>query len=193
MNVCSKRWRCLVARCKRPRLLAALTERPHRYASRMDGQAQLRATCCDLAFDVARSSGEARLRVSGASMLPAVWPGDLVTVKHRNPGELLPGQIVVYRRDELLIVHRITKNSGDHLITRGDARPFNDPPVKAIEILGHVISIRRNGRHINPEQSSWQRAVSSILRRSDFSTRLALALNRRLRRFREMQMHWASS
>jgi signal peptidase I len=193
MNVCLKRWRCLVAKCKRLQLLAALTERPHRYAPRMDGQAQLRATCCELAFDVARSSGEARLRVSGVSMLPAVWPGDVVTVQHKNPGELLPGQIVVYRRDELLIVHRITKNSGDHLITRGDARPFNDPPVRAIEILGHVISIHRDGRHINPEQSAWQRAASSILCHSDFSTRLTLAFSRRLRRLREMQMRWASS
>jgi signal peptidase I len=159
----------------------------------MDGQRQLRATCCELAFDVARSSGEARLRVNGASMLPVVWPGDLVTVRHCNPGKLMPGQIVVYRRDDLLIVHRITKNTGDHLVTRGDARPFNDPPVKAIEILGHVVSIDRNGRQIHPEQSFWQRAISSILSRSDFSTRLTLALSRRLRRLREMQMQWASS
>jgi signal peptidase I len=193
MNVCSRQWRCLAARCKRPRVLAALTGRPRSYAPRMVGQAQLRAACCELAFDVARSFGEARLRVNGASMLPAIWPGDVVTVKHCNPGELLPGQIVVYRRDELLIVHRITRNSGDHLITRGDARPFNDPPVKATEIMGRVMSIHRNGRHIHPEQSSWQRAVSSILSRSDSSTRLTLALSRRLRRFREMQMHWASS
>lgn len=159
----------------------------------MDNRAQLRATCCELAFDLARSSGVARLRVNGASMLPAVWPGDVVTVQHRNPGDLLPGQIIVYRREDLLVVHRITRNAGDHLITRGDARPFNDPPVKAIEILGHVVSIHRNRRHINPEQSTWQRAISSVLRRSDFSTRLTLALSRLLQRCQEIQAQWASS
>jgi signal peptidase I len=159
----------------------------------MDGQEQLRATCCELIFDVARNSGQARLRVNGASMLPAVWPGDVVTVQHCNPGELLPGQIVVFRRDDLLIVHRITSNSGDHLVTRGDARPINDPPVNAAQILGRVASIHRNGRSVNPEQSIWQLAVSSVLRCSDFSTRLTLALSRRLRLIREMQSLWASS
>jgi signal peptidase I len=118
-------------------------------------------------------------------MLPAVWPGDVVTVQHCNPGELQPGQIVAYRLDDRLIVHRITRNAGDQLITRGDAQPSDDLPVNADQILGRVASIHRNGRHVKLEQLLCQRAISSILRCSDLSTRLALAFYRRLRLFRE--------
>lgn len=162
-------------------------------APHMDAERRRRAACCELVLDVARSSGEVRLRVTGASMLPALWPGDLVTVQRRVPSELAVGQVVVYRRDEKLIVHRITRTSGDHLITQGDSRPFDDLPVQASEIVGQVAGILRNGRCVHPEQSVWQRAVASILRRSDLCTRIALGLNRRLRRSADSQTGWASA
>jgi hypothetical protein len=114
-------------------------------------------------------------------MLPAVWPGDLVTVQSRSFAELQPGQIVLYRREENLITHRIVGLSGDHLIARGDSLPGFDPPVREFEIVGQVVSIFRNGRYIDLEQSIWQRGVAWILRRSDFCTRILLLTRGRLR------------
>jgi len=35
---------------------------------------------CDLAADVIRGFGTLRLRVNGFSMLPSIWPGDVVCV-----------------------------------------------------------------------------------------------------------------
>ena len=39
----------------------------------------------DLDAQVIRQFGELRLKVTGASMLPSVWPGDVLTVRRRSP------------------------------------------------------------------------------------------------------------
>lgn len=147
---------------------------------------------CELVADLVRNYGEVRLKVTGASMLPAVWPGDFVTVRRHEIGELQPGQIVSYRREDLLITHRIKSIVGDHFITRGDSLRHSDPPVRASEVVGQVTCILRNGRRISPEQSFWQRAGSSILRRSDLTTRMTLRLGRWLRRLHPAEISWAS-
>src|ERR1043166_8467099 len=54
-----------------------------------------------LAVEVARRFGEVRLRVTGASMLPSVWPGDILTVRRVSFSELRPGQIILCSRGEV--------------------------------------------------------------------------------------------
>ena len=71
----------------------------------MTQQTQRHAVCCELIQDVARTTGEVRLRVTGASMLPAIWPGDLLTVRRCDLSELEPGQIALYRRDGKLTAY----------------------------------------------------------------------------------------
>lgn len=154
----------------------------------MNREAQSHAAYCELVAEVARRSGEVRLKVTGASMLPSVWPGDVVTVRSCDLGGVQPGQIVLYRREGKLTAHRIICVSRDHLITRGDSIPTVDPPVRAFEIVGQVVSILHNGRCIDSAQSFWQCVFSSILRRSDFCARITLLLGRRLRRCEDMQV-----
>ena len=70
--------------------------------------------------------------------------------------------------------------------------PQCDPPFTTSEILGQVVSILRNGRNISLEQTFWQRAVSAILRRSDFCMRMTLRIGRRWHGIRRMELLWAS-
>lgn len=148
----------------------------------MNSETQRLAICCELVSDVACRVGTVRLGVTGASMFPALWPGDFVTVRRCDPAELRPGQIVVYRQEEKLVVHRVEHVSFDRLITRGDSRPRFDPPVQLGEIVGRVSSISRGRRTLYPEQTLWQRTASSVLRHSHLLTRVTLFLCRRLRR-----------
>ena len=39
---------------------------------------------CSLAAEVLQSSGHLKLRATGASMLPTLWPGDLLTIQYSN-------------------------------------------------------------------------------------------------------------
>src|SRR5208282_774814 len=72
---------------------------------------------CELAAEVLRSFGRLRLRVVGASMLPAVWPGDLLSVRSDDAAEAHPGDIVVFKREGRLVTHRVVEvrrqGSGD--------------------------------------------------------------------------------
>jgi signal peptidase len=147
---------------------------------------------CALAADVARAFGEVRLKVTGASMLPAVWPGDTLVIERRDSAELQPGQIVLRLRDGKLVAHRMVRWSGERLVTHGDSLPHSDPPSYGAEIVGRVSCILRQGRRISPEQTFWQRAGSAILRRSEFSVRMTLRIGRRLQRLRSMEPLWAS-
>jgi hypothetical protein len=158
----------------------------------MDAEFQRRsALCCELVAEVVRSFGGARLKVSGASMLPAVWPGDVITVRPRHIAALEPGQVVLYRRKGMLAAHRITCIRGGLLTTRGDSLRHDDPPVGESDLVGQVVCLERNGRCLKLKQSCWQRMGSFVLRRSDFCTRLALRLGRRLRRPESVETFWA--
>jgi hypothetical protein len=145
----------------------------------MDTEAQLRAAWCELVHDVARSRGEVQLKAAGASMLPVLWPGDLVSVRRCDFSHLQPGQIILHGQRQNLTLHRIVQVAADHLITRGDSLPDCDPPVMCAEILGRVLNISRNGLAVSPEQAPWQRVVAWILRRSHFLRRAAVYLHRR--------------
>jgi hypothetical protein len=132
----------------------------------------------ELAAEAIRQFGEVRLRVTGTSMLPAVWPGDVITVRRQSGAELPLGQIVLCYRNQAFSAHRLIGKCDDGLITRGDSLGYNDPPFREVEVLGAVISILRGGRSVRLSSAWWHRAVSSMVRRSELCTRVLLRLKR---------------
>ena len=113
-------------------------------------------------------------------MLPAIWPGDVITVRHRGWSDLRPGQIVLYRHEGRLIAHRIQSLSVGRMVTKGDSLAAVDPLVEESEVIGQIVRISRGSRTISTEQALWQRIGSSILSRSDFLMRGVLSIHRRL-------------
>src|SRR5712691_4904581 len=57
---------------------------------------------CELFAEVLRSYGKGRLRVTGTSMVPAVWPGDMLTIYREDISRVVLGQIVLFTRDRRL-------------------------------------------------------------------------------------------
>src|SRR5213594_1846470 len=113
------------------------------------------AVKCQLAAEALRSFGEVRLRVTGTSMLPSVRPGDVLFVRRQDAMEALPGDIILFARDEgRLFAHRVVQKlnrRGELLwITRGDSLPQKDPPVSRQELLGRVTAILRGESPIDP-------------------------------------------
>jgi hypothetical protein len=135
----------------------------------------------ELAAEVVSRFGEVRLRVNGASMLPSVWPGDVLTVRRRSAAELRPGRIILCYRKGRFVAHRLVGKRGAHWITRGDSHVFEDTPFCAEEVLGEVVNIQRGSRSIPLSPLWWHRATSWLAARSEASTRMVLRL-RRLRR-----------
>ena len=119
---------------------------------------------CDLAADVIRRFGVLRLRVNGFSMLPTIWPGDVVSVSGAEWGAYRPGDVVLYSRKGRLFVHRLVEVGGETAVTRGDAMLDPDPPVCAGDVLGRVESIERGGSRLAvASEVSWGRRVAGAV------------------------------
>jgi signal peptidase I len=127
-----------------------------------------------LLAEAIRSFGEIRLRVIGISMLPTLWPGDILLVRRCAADELQPGQIVQYIRDGLPIAHRMVGSRGGHWLARGDCNRYTDPPISGNQMLGRVVSIERNGRFIDPALNRARRLAGWFLRRSEVLARVVL-------------------
>ncbi len=145
----------------------------------MEGQAELRdAVKRNLVADVARSFGQVRLKVTGTSMLPAVFPGDVLTVSRCSGAELCAGQIILCFRDGALVAHRLVRKNGSQFITRGDSLYNFDRPFQEDEILGRVVTIVRDGRQVNSKLAWWHGLVCFILRRSQWFMRQLFRLKK---------------
>jgi len=109
-----------------------------------------------LAAEVLRRHGSVFLKARGMSMLPAVWPGDLLTIQRAVYDEIAAGDIVLVLRDHRFFIHRLVGwqlgRDGLLSVTRGDAMPQDDPPAAASEVLGRVASIRRGNRSFVPSR-----------------------------------------
>jgi hypothetical protein len=149
-------------------------------------EAQLHEACCDLVAEVVCATGSATLKVTGLSMLPAIWPGDVLTVSRVSPTLIEPDQVVLYRHNGKFTAHRVVQVAHDHFLTRGDCVPSLDPPVTFSAMVGQVIAVSRNGRAVKFQPSPWQRTAAWFLRHSELSIRLLLHFRAALRHLTEI-------
>jgi len=134
---------------------------------------------CDLAAQALKSSCTLRLRAFGFSMLPNLWPGDVLTIRSQNCAQCSVGDIVLYRRAGYFFIHRVvTKSeSRDSLRVKGDWLPQSDPPVHAQQVLGKVVAVDRGGLHFQPPPASTSAPiVARVLWSCGFLLRIAMAI-----------------
>jgi signal peptidase I len=112
------------------------------------------AVKCELASEVLRSFGGLRFAATGWSMLPAIWPGDILVVERVGSDEVRVGEVVLVGRDGRLCAHRVVSRSESlplmrhYLITQGDALAAPDRAVSEGELLGRVVYLIRAGERI---------------------------------------------
>ena len=132
----------------------------------------LHAAKCHLAEKTLRLFGSLRLRVTGFSMLPSVWPGDVLLIRGQQIDQVHPGDIVLFARHGRLIAHRVVLRTDDleapRLITRGDSLPSQDSPIDPAQLLGKVCGILRAGEWVQPARrlSFGARTVATLISRS---------------------------
>jgi signal peptidase I len=132
-----------------------------------------------LAGEIVRAFGQMQLRVTGSSMIPTLWPGDLVRIEKRAFESLNPGEIVFFLRDGRLFLHRLVA-SGEtsrerSLTTRGDAMAADDPAVPENCFLGVATAVRRRGEWIQPRNV--QRLLRWVLASSDLMLRFVARMH----------------
>jgi signal peptidase len=83
--------------------------------------------------------------VSGPSMNPTLWAGDVVLVKDVPPEEVQIGDLVRFQDGNRFVVHRVVETKqerGRHwFITRGDNTNQDDPPISERMLMGKVVLV----------------------------------------------------
>jgi hypothetical protein len=110
----------------------------------------------NLAAEILQAAGKVTLAARGHSMLPALWPGDLLHIEPISFDRVRPGDIVLYRRWERFFIHRVlcksdkTGSDRPSLVTRGDSMTGFDALVSPEELLGRVVSVQRTSGQFSP-------------------------------------------
>lgn len=141
---------------------------------------------CELAGEVVRTFGRVRVRVTGMSMIPAVWPGDVLVVERRAAEKIERGEIAVAERSGRLVAHRVIGPRADAglkltatITTRGDSQLAADEPLRAEELLGTVVSIERGAGARRPRRKLGigARMLAAMARRSSMAARVLVRLH----------------
>jgi len=144
--------------------------------ARSNGNAERSA----LVAEALRLSGRLRLQVHGESMLPALWPGDLVEIASCSLQDLRPGEIVLARRDGRLFLHRLVSTCKPQgFLLRGDSMPASDPQFPAEALLGRLVSKAGERRGVSGFGVKWFRALGMVLCHCGVVQRLVLKLHSR--------------
>jgi hypothetical protein len=118
-------------------------------------------------------------------MVPAILPGDVLSIRRASLGEISAGEAVLYARTGRLFVHRVVDRisaaTADgpeelRLVTRGDRMRRDDFPVSPSELLGRVVTIERDDRRVEFPACASSSLVARALRSSDLFTAFYLRL-----------------
>jgi signal peptidase I len=133
----------------------------------------------NLSAEVLKSGGTISLCAFGSSMLPTIWPGDLLSIEHKSAEETVPGDIVLVAQGSRFIIHRLVEKRESLRITRGDSMPQQDPPVGKSQVLGKVAAIHRRTEVVAPipRRSLSNRVLAWMLCYSDCLRNTALRIH----------------
>jgi signal peptidase I len=151
-----------------------------------------------LVADVLRRSDRlrqsVRLQVHGESMLPALWPGDVVEIASCSLEDVRRGEIVLARREGRLFLHRLVAPcTPNGFLLRGDSMPGPDPLFPSEALLGRLVRRADEGRSVSAPALrpgfgvTWSRAVGMLLCHCGIARRLALKLHWRKASAREFR------
>ena len=87
------------------------------------------------------------------SMSPTMETGDIVIIKIGD--EIKENDIITYKKENVLITHRVVSIDGETVTTKGDYNNTEDEPIQKDNIIGKVVFI------IN-EVEIWKKVFSDI-------------------------------
>lgn len=125
--------------------------------------------------------GLLKVRVRGKSMAPSLRPNDVVIIEPVSPDELRPGDIVLFRSERGVLLHRFLGYTPQGwLLTQGDACISPDPPWPPEALLGKAVGIERNGQVRSIPCHSFRLKLREIFRKGalwvNYFLRLLFAL-----------------
>jgi len=107
-------------------------------------------------LSISRGENIWRLRVTSDSMLPSIKPGDYINFIKKTAEAISIGDILVIKRNDEFVTHRLIAIDNQGWITKGDRFPQSDARIKKEDILGCVVSLERRSKIINLQTIRWK-------------------------------------
>lgn len=96
------------------------------------------------------------LKVHGTSMQPFLYNGRDAVTFQKPDRKLRKGDVIVFRRGEFYLMHRIVKIDSDGFITAmGDNTFSPDTHIAPEDVKAILVSAVRAGRTITPKSPEW--------------------------------------
>lgn len=86
--------------------------------------------------------GYSVLSTETGSMAPTIEKGDIVIIKIGD--EIRENDIITYKKNNVLITHRIMNIDGDTIIAKGDYNNTEDDPITKSQVIGKTVFIVHN-------------------------------------------------
>ena len=112
-----------------------------------------------------------RFSVISNSMQPILQIGDSVVAEVIPDTDVKPGDIIVIKRVDDFLTHRVISKSKDGWLTKGDNNVRLDPPVPKENFIGRVRIVQKTNQLFVFETSRWRRANKLLARLGELETR----------------------
>jgi signal peptidase I len=109
----------------------------------------------NVGFTLLSEGKSIRIKAHGYSMYPCIKPGSLILIEPiKIKGNPIPGEIIAIKRENGLIVHRLTRIVVSKGITtyiaRGDSNSMEDAPITIGKIAGRIVGAESTGENPVP-------------------------------------------
>lgn len=112
----------------------------------------------DIGFRLLAEGKTIRVKAEGISMYPSIKSGSVIFIEPlKQSTELVPGEIIAWKRDSGIVVHRLVSTyiskHQKYYVTRGDSSLAEDEPVLLEQIAGKVVRVENpEGKPVSPEK-----------------------------------------
>ena len=127
-------------------------------------------TIIDLWADLHHQKQESWLPVLSGSMMPLLRIDDYVLVQSVSPDSIRPGDIIVFKGQDKLIVHRVIRrydNGSPAFLQKGDSTTTAEI-IRSEDVIGKVIAVRKGSKVICLNDRIWK-AINCALTLSSSS------------------------
>ncbi|WP_114744548.1 S24 family peptidase [Falsibacillus pallidus] len=116
----------------------------------------------NLLQNVIKREGKITLPATGNSMFPYIRRGDSCTFIPFEPDELKRGDIALFHQiDGRLVAHRFFYVHHDQYLFKGDSNQGFDHVVAKEQLIGKLVSIKRNNRLYAPS-AIWKMMILNV-------------------------------
>lgn len=90
-----------------------------------------------------------KIKAFGNSMQSILHDGDVVYFKKINFSHIKVNDVICFKRRSVIVTHRVIYKKKSYVVTKGDNNPISDGKVMPDNILGRVVSAKRDGQIFN--------------------------------------------